>query len=87
MTTTAGSVKRSSLGVTGNCSGGSSSDEEEGEGLLDNAEFVRNRGERSTVLVRRFFRNNQKVFTWNIPFFSSSVWSKVDMTFVIFVFL
>ncbi|XP_038591439.1 1-phosphatidylinositol 4,5-bisphosphate phosphodiesterase epsilon-1 isoform X2 [Micropterus salmoides] len=61
MTTTAGSVKRSSLGVTGNCSGGSSSDEEDGEGLLDNAEFVRNRGERSTVLVRRFFRNNQKV--------------------------
>uniref|UniRef100_A0A3B4VIV0 Phosphoinositide phospholipase C n=1 Tax=Seriola dumerili TaxID=41447 RepID=A0A3B4VIV0_SERDU len=42
------------------CSGGSSSDEIDGEGPLDNTEFVRNRKERSTVLVRRFFKNNQK---------------------------
>uniref|UniRef100_A0A3Q0RX65 Phosphoinositide phospholipase C n=1 Tax=Amphilophus citrinellus TaxID=61819 RepID=A0A3Q0RX65_AMPCI len=27
----------------------------------DNSEFIRNRKERSTVLVRRFFKNNQKV--------------------------
>ncbi|XP_037547362.1 1-phosphatidylinositol 4,5-bisphosphate phosphodiesterase epsilon-1 [Nematolebias whitei] len=44
-------------------SGGSSSssDEEGGEMLLDTSEFVRDRKERSTVLVRRFFKNNQKV--------------------------
>ncbi|XP_028286100.1 1-phosphatidylinositol 4,5-bisphosphate phosphodiesterase epsilon-1 isoform X4 [Parambassis ranga] len=49
-------------GGTRSCSrGGSSSDEGEGEATLDNPEFVRNRKERSTVLVRRFFRNNQKV--------------------------
>lgn len=64
--------ERSSSGVTRSCgggSGGSSSDEGDGEGLLDNTEFIRNRKERSTVLVRRFFKNNQKVFTCKIPFF------------------
>uniref|UniRef100_A0A8C9X4P7 Phosphoinositide phospholipase C n=1 Tax=Sander lucioperca TaxID=283035 RepID=A0A8C9X4P7_SANLU len=45
----------------GGGSGGSSSDEGDGEGLLDNTEFIRNRKERSTVLVRRFFKNNQKM--------------------------
>uniref|UniRef100_A0A3P8TPD4 Phosphoinositide phospholipase C n=1 Tax=Amphiprion percula TaxID=161767 RepID=A0A3P8TPD4_AMPPE len=40
---------------------GSSTDEEDGEAHPDNTEFVRNRKERSTVLVRRFFKNNQKV--------------------------
>ncbi|XP_028422909.1 1-phosphatidylinositol 4,5-bisphosphate phosphodiesterase epsilon-1 isoform X3 [Perca flavescens] len=58
--------ERSSSGVTGNCDGGgsggsSSSEEGDGEGLLDNTEFIRNRKERSTVLVRRFFKNNQKM--------------------------
>uniref|UniRef100_A0A8C9X9V5 Phosphoinositide phospholipase C n=1 Tax=Sander lucioperca TaxID=283035 RepID=A0A8C9X9V5_SANLU len=56
--------ERSSSGVTRSCgggSGGSSSDEGDGEGLLDNTEFIRNRKERSTVLVRRFFKNNQKM--------------------------
>ncbi|XP_037134464.1 1-phosphatidylinositol 4,5-bisphosphate phosphodiesterase epsilon-1 isoform X4 [Syngnathus acus] len=49
----------SSQGTRGSsCGGGSSSDEEE---LLDDSEFVRNRRERSTVLVRRFFKNNQKM--------------------------
>uniref|UniRef100_A0AAQ5YKB9 Phosphoinositide phospholipase C n=1 Tax=Amphiprion ocellaris TaxID=80972 RepID=A0AAQ5YKB9_AMPOC len=43
------------------CSRGSSTDEEDGEAHPDNTEFVRNRKERSTVLVRRFFKNNQKV--------------------------
>ncbi|XP_077406391.1 1-phosphatidylinositol 4,5-bisphosphate phosphodiesterase epsilon-1 isoform X2 [Vanacampus margaritifer] len=38
-------------------SGGGSEDED----LLENSEFVRNRKERSTVLVRRFFKNNQKM--------------------------
>lgn len=54
----------------GSCSrgGSSSSDEGEGEAALDNPEFVRNRKERSTVLVRRFFRNNQKVCKGKIPF-------------------
>lgn len=51
--------ERLSSDVTRMCSGGSSSDEE--DGFLDNAEFVRNRKERSTVLVRRFYKNNQKV--------------------------
>lgn len=37
---------------------GSGSD---GEGLLGHTEFIRNRKERSTVLVRRFYKNNQKV--------------------------
>uniref|UniRef100_A0A668A3T9 Phosphoinositide phospholipase C n=1 Tax=Myripristis murdjan TaxID=586833 RepID=A0A668A3T9_9TELE len=37
------------------------SDEGDGEGFLHNSEFVRNRKERSTVLVRRFFKNNQKM--------------------------
>ncbi|XP_037610248.1 1-phosphatidylinositol 4,5-bisphosphate phosphodiesterase epsilon-1 isoform X4 [Sebastes umbrosus] len=49
--------ERLSSGATRN----SSSDEGDGEGLLDNAEFMRNRKERSTVLVRRFFKNNQKM--------------------------
>lgn len=56
--------ERLSSGATRN----GSSDEGDGEGLLDNAEFMRNRKERSTVLVRRFFKNNQKVFTCKIPF-------------------
>ncbi|KAM3592601.1 uncharacterized protein V6R79_021845 [Siganus canaliculatus] len=47
--------------VTRNCGGGSSSDEGDGEGLVDNTEFIRNRKERSTVLVRRFYKNNQKM--------------------------
>ncbi|XP_042363571.1 1-phosphatidylinositol 4,5-bisphosphate phosphodiesterase epsilon-1 isoform X2 [Plectropomus leopardus] len=51
----------SSSGVTKSCSGGISSDDGDGEGLLDNAEFIRNRKERSTVLVRRFYKNNQKM--------------------------
>ncbi|XP_033467115.2 1-phosphatidylinositol 4,5-bisphosphate phosphodiesterase epsilon-1 isoform X4 [Epinephelus lanceolatus] len=51
----------SSSGVTRNCSEDSSSDEGDGEGLLDNTEFIRNRKERSTVLVRRFYKNNQKM--------------------------
>ncbi|XP_027145391.1 1-phosphatidylinositol 4,5-bisphosphate phosphodiesterase epsilon-1 isoform X1 [Larimichthys crocea] len=62
MTTTRGHDERSSSGVARYCSGGSSSSEEgDGEGLSDNTEFIRNRKERSTVLVRRFFKNNQKV--------------------------
>ncbi|XP_029312319.1 LOW QUALITY PROTEIN: 1-phosphatidylinositol 4,5-bisphosphate phosphodiesterase epsilon-1 [Cottoperca gobio] len=61
MRTSLRSDDKSSSGVTRNCSGGSSSDEEDAEGLLDNADFIRNRKERSTVLVRRFFKNNQKV--------------------------
>ncbi|XP_061665824.1 1-phosphatidylinositol 4,5-bisphosphate phosphodiesterase epsilon-1 isoform X2 [Syngnathoides biaculeatus] len=51
----------SSEGRRGSCSGGSSSNEGAEEDLLDSTEFVRNRKERSTVLVRRFFKNNQKV--------------------------
>uniref|UniRef100_A0A8C7Z1X6 Phosphoinositide phospholipase C n=1 Tax=Oryzias sinensis TaxID=183150 RepID=A0A8C7Z1X6_9TELE len=39
----------------------SSSEEEDEEAPLDEAEFLRNRKDRSTVLVRRFFKNNQKV--------------------------
>lgn len=69
--------------ATGNCSqdgsvsSSSSEEEEEAGGFLDSAEFIRNRKERSTVLVRRFFKNNQKVPThvfgactdisWNFP--------------------
>ncbi|XP_068439869.1 1-phosphatidylinositol 4,5-bisphosphate phosphodiesterase epsilon-1 isoform X2 [Clinocottus analis] len=60
MRSTLRSDERSSS-VTRNCSGGSSSDEGDGDGLLDNADFIRNRKERSTVLVRRFFKNNQKM--------------------------
>lgn len=51
-------------GDTRSCSqdgSSSSSDEEDGGGFSDSAEFIRNRKERSTVLVRRFFKNNQKV--------------------------
>lgn len=48
--------------VTRHSSGGGSSDEGDGESLLDKAKFFRNRKERSTVLVRRFYKNNQKVF-------------------------
>ncbi|XP_033962613.1 1-phosphatidylinositol 4,5-bisphosphate phosphodiesterase epsilon-1 isoform X5 [Pseudochaenichthys georgianus] len=63
--TTLRNVERSPSGVTRDCSGGSSSEEEEEEedeeGLLDNSEFIRNRKERSTVLVRRFCKNNIKV--------------------------
>ncbi|XP_023281807.1 1-phosphatidylinositol 4,5-bisphosphate phosphodiesterase epsilon-1 [Seriola lalandi dorsalis] len=61
MTTTFGHSERSPSGVIRSCSGGSSSEEIDAEGPLDNTEFVRNRKERSTVLVRRFFKNNQKV--------------------------
>ncbi|XP_054623295.1 1-phosphatidylinositol 4,5-bisphosphate phosphodiesterase epsilon-1 isoform X3 [Dunckerocampus dactyliophorus] len=43
------------------CSGGSSSNSSDGEAEEDNSEFVRNRKDRSTVLVRRFFKNNQKM--------------------------
>uniref|UniRef100_A0A673AZE3 Phosphoinositide phospholipase C n=1 Tax=Sphaeramia orbicularis TaxID=375764 RepID=A0A673AZE3_9TELE len=43
------------------CSSDSSGDEIDEECLLDTAEFDRNRKERSTVLVRRFFKNNQKM--------------------------
>lgn len=39
----------------------SSSSDGDGEEVLDNTEFIRNRKERSTVLVRRFYKNNQKV--------------------------
>ncbi|TNN50297.1 1-phosphatidylinositol 4,5-bisphosphate phosphodiesterase epsilon-1 [Liparis tanakae] len=58
---TARSDGRSSSGVRRHCSSSSSSDEGDGEGLLDNADFIRNRKERSTVLVRRFFKNNRKM--------------------------
>lgn len=40
---------------------GGGSDAGDGDGLLDNADFIKNRKEGSTVLVRRFFKNNQKV--------------------------
>ncbi|XP_026206755.1 1-phosphatidylinositol 4,5-bisphosphate phosphodiesterase epsilon-1 isoform X2 [Anabas testudineus] len=58
-TATLGHNKRSPSGASTNCM-----NEVDGDGLLDNAvnaEFIRNRKERSTVLVRRFFKNNQKV--------------------------
>ncbi|XP_070846751.1 1-phosphatidylinositol 4,5-bisphosphate phosphodiesterase epsilon-1 [Chaetodon trifascialis] len=64
MTATLRSHERSSSRVTRNCNrsgSSSSSDEGDGEGLLDNTEFIRNRKERSTILVRRFMKNNQKV--------------------------
>lgn len=66
MTITTRNDESSSLLVTRSCSGDSSSDEC-GEGLSDNTEFIRNRKERSTVLVRRFFKNNQKVSICKIP--------------------
>lgn len=43
------------------CSEDSSGSDGDGEELLDHTEFIRNRKERSTVLVRRFYKNNQKV--------------------------
>ncbi|KAF0025434.1 hypothetical protein F2P81_022315 [Scophthalmus maximus] len=61
MRTNLGHGERSPSAAAGSCSGGNSSDEVDGEGSLDNMDFVRNRKERSTVLVRRFFKNNQKV--------------------------
>ncbi|KAM8730218.1 1-phosphatidylinositol 4,5-bisphosphate phosphodiesterase epsilon-1 isoform 2-T2 [Acanthopagrus schlegelii] len=61
MTTTQRNSERSSSRVTRDCSRGSSSEEGDGEGLIDDKEFIRNRKERSTVLVRRFYKNNQKV--------------------------
>ncbi|XP_076616405.1 1-phosphatidylinositol 4,5-bisphosphate phosphodiesterase epsilon-1 isoform X2 [Chaetodon auriga] len=64
MTATLRSHERSSSRATRNCnrsSSSSSSDEGDVEGLLDNTEFIRNRKERSTILVRRFTKNNQKV--------------------------
>jgi len=53
-------------GEAGSCSGEEEDEEEEGEEeeegvAMDDGEFVRNHRERSTVLVRRFCRNNQKV--------------------------
>ncbi|XP_052426488.1 1-phosphatidylinositol 4,5-bisphosphate phosphodiesterase epsilon-1 isoform X12 [Carassius gibelio] len=33
----------------------------DGEGSVSDSEFVRNKKERSTVLVRRYFKNNQKI--------------------------
>lgn len=64
VTTTLRHDDRLSSEVPGICGGGSSSDEE--DGFLDDAEFVRNRKERSTVLVRRFYKNNQKVHRYKI---------------------
>lgn len=66
-------------GVGTNCGEGSSSssDEVDEDALVDNTvntEFIRNRKERSTVLVRRFFKNNQKVFTYN------TIWLVVILT-------
>ncbi|CAB1434449.1 unnamed protein product [Pleuronectes platessa] len=61
MTAALGHVERPPAGGTRHCSVGSSSEEEDGEASLENMDFVRNRKERSTVLVRRFFKNNQKV--------------------------
>lgn len=57
-----------SSSLTRRCSRGSSSDEGDGDSFSDSAEFIRNRKERSTVLVRRFFKNNQKVSKCYIPF-------------------
>lgn len=54
--------------LTRRCSRGSSSDEGDGDSFSDSTEFIRNRKERSTVLVRRFFKNNQKVSKCYIPF-------------------
>uniref|UniRef100_A0A3P9I684 Phosphoinositide phospholipase C n=1 Tax=Oryzias latipes TaxID=8090 RepID=A0A3P9I684_ORYLA len=51
----------SSFPGTISCGRDSSSEEEDEEAPLDEAEFLRNRKDRSTVLVRRFFKNNQKV--------------------------
>lgn len=49
-------------GPTGqNSSCGSSSDDVDEDSPLDNTDFVRNHKERSTVLVRRYFKNNKKV--------------------------
>lgn len=47
--------------VTGSSSSDSSTDEVDGDVMLDTTDFERNRKERSTVLVRRFYKNNQKV--------------------------
>ncbi|CAJ1081049.1 -phosphatidylinositol 4%2C5-bisphosphate phosphodiesterase epsilon-1 isoform X1 [Xyrichtys novacula] len=60
MTATMGNDGRLSSEGSRTGSGGSSEDED-GDGLLGDPEFDRNRIERSTVLVRRFFKNNQKV--------------------------
>lgn len=61
------SEERSSS-LTRRCSRGSSSDEGDGDSFSGSTEFIRNRKERSTVLVRRFFKNNQKVSKCYIPF-------------------
>ncbi|XP_047464842.1 1-phosphatidylinositol 4,5-bisphosphate phosphodiesterase epsilon-1 isoform X3 [Mugil cephalus] len=58
VTTSLSHDEKASLGDARNSN---SSDEEDGGVLSDNATFVRNRKERSTVLVRRYFKNNQKV--------------------------
>ncbi|XP_041670988.1 1-phosphatidylinositol 4,5-bisphosphate phosphodiesterase epsilon-1 isoform X2 [Cheilinus undulatus] len=62
MTATTRNNERFSSEVMRTCSeGSSSSDDEDSDSLLGDPEFDRNRKERSTVLVRRFFKNNQKV--------------------------
>lgn len=66
-----GNVDRLSSGGSGTSSRGSSSEEDE---LMDDMEFNRNRRERSTVLVRRFFKNNQKVFILNDLFILLELW-------------
>ncbi|XP_061911649.1 1-phosphatidylinositol 4,5-bisphosphate phosphodiesterase epsilon-1 isoform X2 [Entelurus aequoreus] len=54
--------RMSSEGRAGSFSGGSSSScSSDGEAGEDDSEFVRNRKDRSTLLVRRFFKNNQKM--------------------------
>ncbi|XP_028991292.1 1-phosphatidylinositol 4,5-bisphosphate phosphodiesterase epsilon-1 isoform X2 [Betta splendens] len=63
---TLGHDQRPGVGVGAGltCSEGSSSEEADEDASAENAvhtEFIRNRKERSTVLVRRFFKNNQKV--------------------------
>lgn len=75
MTTTLRHGERLSSEVTRICSMDNSSDEE--DGFLDNTEFVRNRKERSTVLVRRFFKNNQKVHKCKIMILC---WSFMTLT-------
>ncbi|KAM4715436.1 1-phosphatidylinositol 4,5-bisphosphate phosphodiesterase epsilon-1 isoform 2-T3 [Anableps anableps] len=55
------SLEASTGGTTVCNTGSNSSDEEEGDILLDSAEFVSERKERSTALVRRFCKNNTKM--------------------------
>lgn len=66
MASDVGRDERSRAEETRSCSqdssSSSSSDDGDAEVHSDNSEFIRNRKERSTVLVRRFYKNNQKVF-------------------------